>query len=114
MRHRHPGITRRQTLLAFASLFSANQAALAVAEAAEERWVAAQGTDAASYGVGWVAPGQAQPLSGARTGFRCHDILQHPLRKENVLAIARRPGTRGLELDLGSGRELGGFHCASD
>ncbi|MEM0953940.1 MAG: DUF1513 domain-containing protein [Pseudomonadota bacterium] len=107
-------ITRRRAIGLLAAFLPGSLPSVACEEKRSERWVAAQGDKAGSYGVGWVAPAQVAPASAALTGFRGHDVLQHPLRKNSVLVIARRPGTRGLEIDLLSGREVSGFSCATD
>jgi len=76
-----------------------------------ERWISAHGDNEQDYGIGWVDAGTPAGRDTA-TGFRGHAILQHGQRRNSVLFVARRPGTRGVEIDLDSGVVVASFDCA--
>jgi len=62
-------------------------------------WLSAQGADESEYGL--VA--STEPFSNAvriPTGFRGHDVTQHPTRPSEVVLFGRRPGTQSAVIDL--------------
>lgn len=76
-------------------------------------WISAQGEDLNSYALAWG--GDTNNSSRAvQSGFRGHGAAQHPLYPERVIMFARRPGNRGVELALESGRVTGRFECEKD
>ena len=75
-----------------------------------ELWICAQGDTPESFGVGWGSSGDTRGRKNS-TGFRGHAVLQHSLRKNSVIFLSRRPGTRALEVDLMSGAAIAEFNC---
>ncbi|MCB1855914.1 MAG: DUF1513 domain-containing protein [Pseudomonadales bacterium] len=109
-----PRLGRRRLLAGLGgALLLAGLPGLAARAAAanRERWVAAQGDSSDSYSLGWL-DGEGTGSRATFTGFRGHAVLQHALRADSVVFVARRPGTRALEVDLASGDIIGGFGCA--
>jgi hypothetical protein len=108
-----PLLGRRQLLAGLSgTLLLAGIPVLALGSRSSEQefWVSAEGNAQGSFGLGWAGSGDG-PSQKLSTGFRGHGVLQHPLRKKSVIFLSRRPGTRGLELDLASGEVIGEFSC---
>lgn len=75
-----------------------------------EIWLSAEGSSAAEFGAAWVdASGRALSLP---VGFRGHEVVQHPLRPERALVVARRPGRHMAEVDLVDQRVVRTIECA--
>lgn len=113
------GLSRRQVLSRAGGLLAAAAVpplfACAAKDNAHQRWVSAHGDESGRFGLGWVDASsglKANPVGNALTGFRGHGAAQHPARPDSVLMFARRPGTRGIEIDLISGTVVGGFDCS--
>lgn len=71
--------------------------------------VSAQGRSTEQYGAAWSnSHGQVHT---AATGVRGHDVIQHVLRPERLLLIARRPGRELVEIDLVSGDVIQRIAC---
>ena len=101
---------RRQLLLA--SLLIPCFAACGDTASRREIWISAQGSTAEDFGAGWLEPdGRTQQL---QVGFRGHDIIQHPRRRERALLIARRPGRQMIELDLVEHRVVRRIDCTEN
>jgi hypothetical protein len=45
------------------------------------------------------------------TGFRGHALVQHSVRRQSIIFLARRPGTAAMAIDLRSGEVLHAFEC---
>ena len=89
---------RRQfiTLLAAAGVAPAAIFAYRQAAAAAEWQLAAQG----SAGHFALSGSSGPTMHSVASGFRGHDLAQHPTRRRSVLMFARRPGTEGIEADF--------------
>ncbi|MEM1111023.1 MAG: DUF1513 domain-containing protein [Pseudomonadota bacterium] len=83
---------------------------MGVAASRREFWVSAQGDGPQRYGLAWIDTDGQSPRS-LPSGFRGHAVIQHGLRRESVVMLARRPGTRGIEIDLATGRTVRDFEC---
>lgn len=76
----------------------------------QEWWVSAQGKTTDDYSLGWLKKDGAR-IQKTISGFRGHDVLQHPQKPHSVLFLARRPGTEGLQINLSSGEIENRFSC---
>ena len=106
-------LNRRQLLAGLGgALLLAGAPGLAAlgAQNGTEYWVSARGDSLGNFGLGWVDT-SSQAGHDMLTGFRGHGVLQHPLRKNSVIFVSRRPGTRALEIDLRTGDRVGEFNC---
>jgi hypothetical protein len=84
---------------------------LAAAEA-QEVLLSAHGDSSDRYGFGWLNSERHDASVGSvASGFRGHGCAQHPTQTHRALMFARRPGTRGLEVDLRTGQAREGFTC---
>lgn len=84
--------------------------ALGAVAPANELWISAQGDSPESFGLGWAGSANRNGRQ-IFTGFRGHGVFQHALHKNSIIFLSRRPGTRGLELNLASGEIVGEFNC---
>ncbi|GGY38879.1 hypothetical protein GCM10011297_10090 [Bacterioplanes sanyensis] len=96
---------RRQLVLAGLSLpamaaFSGGRY-LAQQPAPREWLISAQGRTPEQYGAAWAS---SSTHATTVTGLRGHDVLQHALRPQHLIVVARRPGRELVEIDLLSGR----------
>ena len=91
---------------------------------APEVWVSAQGNALESFSLTWLQPNTATPQS-VRTGFRGHGIAINPKQPNQIVLVARRPGTQcavvNLErahishrFTLPEGHQLEGHGCFSE
>ncbi|HER35553.1 MAG: DUF1513 domain-containing protein [Halothiobacillaceae bacterium] len=89
---------RRQfiALLAAAGVAPGAIFAYRQAAAAAEWQLAAQGGD----GQFALSGSHGDTLRSVASGFRGHDLAQHPRRRQSVLMFARRPGTECIEADF--------------
>ena len=89
---------RRQfiALLAAAGVAPSAIFAYRQAAAAAEWQLSAQGSD----GHFALSGSHGDTLRSLASGFRGHDLAQHPLRRRSVLMFARRPGTECIEADF--------------
>ena len=105
-------VHRRQLLLAGLSLplLAAPMGGAWLAQQRPQQWlISAQGRQPETYGAVWSNQrGHAQQ---SQVGIRGHDVVQHPLRPDSVLMVARRPGRQLVEIDLASGEVLQRVHC---
>lgn len=111
------GLGRRQLLLQISAALGVAAlpgSLVAAGKPTVERWVSARGDGVEAYGLGWLPVGDASTAGAVLTGFRGHGMMQHPTRPDSIVLIARRPGTRGLEIDVASGEVVASFDCAPD
>lgn len=74
-------------------------------------WLSAQGDEPETYGlVATAAPHDR--FSQLPTGFRGHDVAQHPVRTAEVILFGRRPGTSSAVIDVMRDRVLSSFEAA--
>lgn len=78
-----------------------------------ELWLSAQGDEQESYGVAMLEAGGSD-VEIVRSGFRGHDLAQHPTEPEVVVMFGRRPGRFGFVLDIAQGVERARFDVASN
>ncbi|BFM08466.1 DUF1513 domain-containing protein [Halioxenophilus aromaticivorans] len=74
----------------------------------------AAGGKANHFSVSWVHSRQQQftgDVHAAAAQFRGHDVVQHALREDRLLVVARRPGTQVLEVDINRGEVVASFTC---
>lgn len=83
-----------------------------IAEKITERWVSAQGRNQDLFSAAWIQPKlllanpklDSLPSSITKqeilTGFRGHGLCQNPTRPEEIVMIARRPGTSAILFDV--------------
>ena len=65
-------------------------------------WLSAQGADESAFGL--VAASEPfQTANRILTGFRGHDVAQHPTRPSEVILFGRRPGTLSAVVDVSAG-----------
>ena len=78
-----------------------------------ELWLSAQGDAPETYGVAMLQAGGSD-VEIVRSGFRGHDLAQHPTEPELVVMFGRRPGRFGFVLDVAQGVERARFDVASN
>lgn len=78
--------------------------------AKNEIWLSAQGQTKSQFGLGWITPNKSSSQQ-APTNFRGHGLCQNPAKPEQVVMIARRPGTMGVQLNILTGEIERRFHC---
>lgn len=113
------GVTRRDFLKAITA--AGGLAVLPVgcgsqARAGNELIASAAGAKPEQFGLSWVTSKKqrfAKQAVAAHTGFRGHDVVQHPLRLQNLLLIARRPGTEVIEVNTHTGEVVNQFACTA-
>lgn len=110
--HRRQFLLGAGGLLACSSLPRAAMAELR-SKPTREVWVSAQGGDTDQYGLGWTASNNNPANINGKTisGFRGHGLATHPVRTRSVLLFARRPGNRGIEVDVSNGEVVAEFSC---
>lgn len=67
-------------------------------------WLSAQGDEEATFGLA-ASPDPHVDALQIPTGFRGHDVAQHPTRPWEVVLFGRRPGTSSAAIDV-SGRRV--------
>lgn len=107
------GISRRTLIAGVGSAFllsGIHGGALGKQSRRPERWVSACSDNKGNYALGWVSA-NGQSAHSTMTNFRGHSVLQHGTRPNSIVFIARRPGTRVVEINLSSGDILRSFDC---
>ncbi len=110
-------ITRRRFLQSLAALGLSVPATsnalfgLQWATEPQERWFSAQGHNKNQYSMGWINT-HKQTSQVALSGFRGHGLCQNPVNKNQVVMMARRPGTCGLVLNAHNGNIEHTFQCS--
>ena len=66
-------------------------------------WVSAQGSEEGQFGVA-ASTAPFESVSRIVTGFRGHDVAQHPERLLHFAMFGRRPSTRSAIVDIDAGR----------
>ena len=117
MQFKQTRCTRRQLILTLAkagSLAALPLGGCSQAPGRREVIASAAGGKPEHFGLAWVNPVShfgSEDIHQANTGFRGHDVIQHPLRPNHVLFIARRPGTEVLEIDTTNGQLVAQIRC---
>ena len=106
--------SRRRFLTGFSALaltlpFSAK--VFSVQTKQQEWWVSAQGRDKDNYGLA-MQGARTSSLKKVHSRFRGHGVVQHPIRPNKVLMLARRPGRYGIEVDIPTAAVKKRFTCA--
>lgn len=83
-----------------------------VASSTQERTtlISAAGNSDVNYSLAWITENN-ETVNHALSGFRGHSVVQHPIKKNTALLVARRPGTRVIECDFSSGEIREAFSC---
>lgn len=83
-----------------------------------EYWVSAQGNKQERFSAAWIQPQKkAQNLTDKQqvlTDFRGHGLCQNPARPEEVVMVARRPGTSLVLFDINQNKIKHIAHCEQD
>jgi len=78
---------------------------------ANELWFSAQGRKTGQFSLGSINPSQ-QSSNQTLANFRGHGLCQNPINQQQVVMLARRPGTLAVVVNVISGEVEKSFHCA--
>lgn len=109
-------IRRRTLLAALAASAGAlslpfRAAATTAEQALNDQLISAGSKNANTYALANLGD---QIEVSVRTGFRGHEVIAHPSAPNHYIYFARRPGTRGLVVDIARGRIAGEFYARAE